>query len=120
MQALIKGETQVDQASRDGSGAVRVRTASLCLMHKSRPLLDNSVLGPFPMSHIRSKNAAAACSLQPAEQVFIITRCTPWGAAENRSQPVLAKPLAVVPRSPRRWLCRTWMPLPSGSTPLSR
>ena len=29
MQALIKGETQVDQASRDGSGAVRVRTPGL-------------------------------------------------------------------------------------------
>ena len=26
MQALIKGEAQVDQASREGSGAVRVRT----------------------------------------------------------------------------------------------
>ena len=31
MQALIKGETQVDQASRDGSGAVRVRTLILAL-----------------------------------------------------------------------------------------
>ena len=28
MQALMKGETQVDQASQDGSGAVRVRTDS--------------------------------------------------------------------------------------------
>ena len=46
MQALIKGETQVDQASRDGSGAVRVRTHARQLWLTDPSSLLHTVICP--------------------------------------------------------------------------